>query len=158
MQELELKVELSKSDVMRLGGQLGCDPAIGLPAIKGQRTVYFDTPEHSLDAAGFSLRLTRQDGHWSQTIKANRHVADGIASPVELECPIARREPDIAKITDKNTLEFKWDDSFNNSGTGTITRTGNGIIVSMKTVRVVDSRCLPFYGQNMRLTRVGKGT
>jgi len=102
MQQLELKVELSKSDVMRLGGQLGCDPAIGLPAIKGQRTVYFDTPEHSLDAAGFSLRLTRQDGHWSQTIKANRHVADGIASPVELECPVARREPDIAKITDKN--------------------------------------------------------
>ena len=63
-----------------------------------------------------------------------------------------------AKITGKNTLEFKWEDSFNNSGTGTITRTGNGISVSMKTVRVVDSRCLPFYGQNMRLKRVGKGT
>ena len=63
-----------------------------------------------------------------------------------------------AKITGKNTLEFKWEDSFNNPGTGTITRTGNGISVSMKTVRVVDSRCLPFYGQNMRLNRVGKGT
>jgi len=63
-----------------------------------------------------------------------------------------------ARITGKNTLEFKWEDSFENSGTGTITRVGDGIYVSMKTTRVVDSRCLPFYGQNMRLKRVGKGT
>ncbi len=53
-----------------------------------------------------------------------------------------------AKITGKNT------DSFNNSGTGTIIRAGDGINVSMKTTRVVDSRCLVFYGQNMRLKRV----
>jgi hypothetical protein len=60
----------------------------------------------------------------------------------------------IAKITGKNTLEFQWEDSFKNSGTGTIVRTGDGIKVSMKTSRVVDSRCLVFYGQNMRLKRV----
>jgi|SRR5215831_11775078 len=103
MQELELKVELSKSVVKRRGGELGCDPAIGLPASKGgQRTVYFDTPEHNLDAAGLSLRLRRQDGHWSQTITADRTVADGVASPVELESRVGSREPDIAKITDKN--------------------------------------------------------
>jgi len=59
-----------------------------------------------------------------------------------------------AKITGKNTLEFRWEDSFNNSGTGTIIRAGDGINVSMKTTRVVDSRCLVFYGQNMRLKRV----
>src|SRR6516165_2568687 len=63
-----------------------------------------------------------------------------------------------ATITGKNTLEFKWEDSFKNSGTGTIMRTGGGIIVSMKTMRVVDSRCLAFYGQKMRLKRVEKGT
>jgi len=63
-----------------------------------------------------------------------------------------------ATITGKNTLEFKWEDSFKNSGTGTIMRTGGGIIVSMKTMRVVDSRCLAFYGQKMRLRRVEKGT
>jgi hypothetical protein len=60
------------------------------------------------------------------------------------------------KITGKNTLEFNWEDSFNNSGTGTITRAGSGIKVSMKTTRVVDSRCLAFYGQNMRLKRAKK--
>jgi len=59
-----------------------------------------------------------------------------------------------AKITGKNTLRFEWEDSFNNVGTGTIRRSGDGITASMKTTRVVDSRCLVFYGENMRLSRV----
>jgi hypothetical protein len=59
-----------------------------------------------------------------------------------------------AKITGKNSLDFKWEDSFYNSGTGTIKRTGDRIIVSKKTTRVVDEHCLAFYGENMRLKRV----
>jgi len=58
------------------------------------------------------------------------------------------------KITGKNALQFNWEDSFNNAGTGTIKQTGDGIIVSMKTTRVADSRCLVFYGENLRLKRV----
>ena len=61
-----------------------------------------------------------------------------------------------AKITGKNTLEFKWEDSFNNSGTGTVQRTAEGVIVSMKTTRVIEPRCLALYGENMRLKRVKK--
>ena len=60
------------------------------------------------------------------------------------------------KISGKNTLHFNWEDSFSNSGTGTITRVDEGIKVSMKTTRVIDPRCLVFYGQNMRLKRIGK--
>ena len=60
----------------------------------------------------------------------------------------------LAKVTGTNTLEFKWEDSFKNSGAGTVGRTGDGITVSMKTARVMDSRCLVFYGENMRLKRV----
>jgi hypothetical protein len=55
-----------------------------------------------------------------------------------------------------NTLQFKFEDSFGNAGTGTITRAGDGIIVSMKTSHVADARCLAFYGQNMRLKRARK--
>jgi hypothetical protein len=55
-----------------------------------------------------------------------------------------------------DTLQFKFEDSFSNSGTGTITRAGDDIIVSMKTTHVAEARCLAFYGQNMRLKRVGK--
>jgi hypothetical protein len=58
-----------------------------------------------------------------------------------------------AKITGKNTLQFNWEDSFENSGTGTIKRAGKDVIVSMKTMHVVDSRSLTFYGENMRLKR-----
>ena len=59
-----------------------------------------------------------------------------------------------AKITGANALEFKWEDSFKNSGSGTIKRTADGVIVSMNPTRVVDSRCLVFYGQNIRLKRM----
>ena len=59
-----------------------------------------------------------------------------------------------AKITGANALEFKWEDSFKNSGTATIKRTADGVIVSMNPTRVVDSRCLVFYGQNIRLKRM----
>jgi len=59
-----------------------------------------------------------------------------------------------AKIAGKNKLAFNWEDSFYNSGTGTITRAGDGVVVSMKTTRVEEPRCLPFYGQNMQLKRV----
>jgi hypothetical protein len=55
-----------------------------------------------------------------------------------------------------NTLQLKFEDSFGNTGTGTITRAGDEIAVSMKTSHVAEARCLAFYGQNMRLKRVQK--
>jgi hypothetical protein len=55
-----------------------------------------------------------------------------------------------------NTLNFKFEDTFGNSGTGTITRTGRGIIVSLNPTHVVEARCLAFYGKNMHLRRVAK--
>ena len=55
-----------------------------------------------------------------------------------------------------NTLTFKFEDSFGNSGTATMTRAGNDILVTINPTHVVDSRCLAFYGKNMRLKRVAK--
>lgn len=55
-----------------------------------------------------------------------------------------------------NTVTFKFEDTFQNSGTGTITRAGNDILVSINPTHVVDPRCLAFYGKNMRLKRVAK--
>src|SRR5438552_13471427 len=60
------------------------------------------------------------------------------------------------KITPKGTVEFTFKDSARNAGTGTIARAGDDIIVSLKTTRVADSRCLELYRQNMRLKKVGK--
>jgi hypothetical protein len=55
-----------------------------------------------------------------------------------------------------NTLTFTFKDTFENSGTGTITRAGNDILVSINPTHVVEPRCLAFYGKNMRLKRAGK--
>jgi hypothetical protein len=60
------------------------------------------------------------------------------------------------KVTSNGTVEFKFDDTSKNVGTGTITRAGEDIVVSLKTTRVADSRCLEFYRQNIRLKRAGK--
>ena len=60
------------------------------------------------------------------------------------------------RISGKGTVEFTFNDSSHNAGTGTITRAGDDIIVSLKTTRVADSRCLELYRQNMRLKRVKK--
>jgi hypothetical protein len=55
-----------------------------------------------------------------------------------------------------NTLTFTFKDTFENSGTGTIIRAGNDILVSINPTHVVEPRCLAFYGKNMRLKHVAK--
>ena len=55
-----------------------------------------------------------------------------------------------------NKLTFKFEDTFKNSGIGTITRAGNDILVSINPTHVADPSCLAFYGKNMRLKRAGK--
>lgn len=100
--ELELKLELSKSDVERLSGELPEDElGIGPPTRKELRSIYFDTPEHDLHAAGISLWLRRQNGGWLQTVKTDEHVDGGISKPIELEATVDRDEPDLGKIADK---------------------------------------------------------
>jgi inorganic triphosphatase YgiF len=98
--ELELKLELSKSDLTRLEGDLPvAELGIGPPATKKLRSIYFDTPKHDLHAAGITLRVRCQNGGWLQ--KADQHVADGMSNPIEIETPVAGDAPEIARIADK---------------------------------------------------------
>jgi hypothetical protein len=60
-----------------------------------------------------------------------------------------------AKISG-NTVTFTFKDTFENSGTGTITRVGDDILVTINPTHVVEPRCLAFYGKNMRLKRTAK--
>jgi inorganic triphosphatase YgiF len=100
--ELELKVELSQSDVARLASELPVsDLAVSAPVRKKIRSVYFDTPDHDLHAAGISLRLRRQDGGWLQTVKAEQFVEDGVSNPIELQVELDGAEPNLSKIADE---------------------------------------------------------
>jgi hypothetical protein len=60
------------------------------------------------------------------------------------------------EVNSKGIVEFKFEDSFSNTGTGTIKRAGDDVIVSFKMAKVAEPRCLRFYGENMRLKRVAK--
>lgn len=56
-----------------------------------------------------------------------------------------------AKVIDQSTLKFTFTDSANNTGTGTIRRTPDGVVVSIKPTRVADSRCVVFYADRILL-------
>lgn len=56
-----------------------------------------------------------------------------------------------AKAEGKDTLKFTFSDSSNNSGTGTIRRVSDGVIVTLKSTRIADPKCVVFYGENIRL-------
>jgi hypothetical protein len=90
----------------------------------------------SIDQSGSAMQI-RFDAAWN----------DGHAAAPEADGP--------GKVSG-NTLTFKWEDTFKNSGTGTIKRSGDDIIVSIDATHVADPRCLPFYGKNMRLKRAAK--
>jgi hypothetical protein len=55
-----------------------------------------------------------------------------------------------------DTLRFRFTDNFRNAGTGTIKRSGDDVILSIKTTRVGNKDSTIFYGENIQLKRVGK--
>jgi len=95
--------------------------------------------------ATFQLGIEQSGGAIQVTFDAA--YADGHGAAPEAQGP--------ANISG-NTLTFKFNDNFGNSGTGTIVRAGNDVVVSIKPTHVADQRCLAFYGQNIRLKRTGK--
>lgn len=60
------------------------------------------------------------------------------------------------KMVGKGTLKFTFQDNHHNAGTGTITRAGEDVIVSLKATRIVDRKCVVFYRDNIRLKPSGK--
>jgi hypothetical protein len=93
------------------------------------------------------FQLTIEQSGSSMQVTFDGAYVDGHGAAPEGQGP--------AKISD-NTLQFKFEDSFGNSGTGTITRAGDDILVSINPTHVAEPRCLAFYGKNMRLKRVRK--
>ena len=96
--------------------------------------------------AVFQMSLEQSGGIVSVWFSAGKNDGSGAAPEAQ----------ETGKVSGKGVLEFKFEDSFNNAGTGTITRNGDGVTVSLKTTRVTEPRCLEFYQQNMHLKHVGK--
>ena len=64
--ETELKFRLGAGALTALANH----PTLSKPGRKSRlRSVYFDTPEHDLRNAGYSLRVREKDGAYVQTVK-----------------------------------------------------------------------------------------
>jgi len=97
--ELELKVQLSKSDIARLARRLSTARLTsGEPSKENLKSIYFDTPKLSLRKMGVSLRLRRDGKRWVQTLKADKRITGGVSNPIEIEVPVRTGAPDIAQL------------------------------------------------------------
>src|SRR5687767_13288732 len=94
--ELEFKVQLSRAEIARLTRKLPSkDMVVSQPSRKKLRSIYFDTSQQSLHAAGISLRVRRDKNRWIQTVKTDLSINGGLSNPVELETTVEGAEPDL---------------------------------------------------------------
>ncbi|MFA5964537.1 MAG: CHAD domain-containing protein [Sphingomonas sp.] len=89
--ELELKLEFAPDDRQLLEAIL--PPAAHAPATRRLVSTYFDTPEHDLRRAGYSLRVRRDGRRRIQTLKADGAGFAGLFARPEWERRIAGNVP-----------------------------------------------------------------
>jgi len=91
---------LPDAELQRLATKAPSDLCMGAASTKTFSTLYFDTPEFGLRAAGITLRVRKFDDRWIQTVKVGQQVKKGLSNPIELEAALATCEPDLSKIND----------------------------------------------------------
>lgn len=94
--EIELKLECEPSDLAVLQDH----PLLREAAVQGEAelaSVYFDTPDRQLHAAGLGLRVRESEGRFVQTLKAE---GDNLFDRPEWEQPVEGAEPDRAALAD----------------------------------------------------------
>jgi triphosphatase len=94
--ETELKLELSSESADTL---LASDLFGGEPQVVQQNSIYFDTPDHQLRAAGYSLRIRKEGQARKQTVKATKASTAGLFARSEWEFAVERDEPVIDHVT-----------------------------------------------------------
>jgi inorganic triphosphatase YgiF len=96
VEEVEIKLELSAAafDALAIG-----DLFAGKPTIIRQHATYFDTPDHGLANAGFSLRIRKSDGKRLQTIKRDAGSAAGLFVRHEWEREVRGDRPVLDEAT-----------------------------------------------------------
>jgi inorganic triphosphatase YgiF len=91
--ERELKFRLDGRAAARAGRAL---PFSGRPQRSRVHSVYYDTPDLSLQRAGAALRLRRDGRKWLQTLKLSQSAQGALATRTEWEMPAPRGRLDCA--------------------------------------------------------------
>ncbi len=105
-EEFELKLELDNEGLSALADS----PALaeltsGKVRRRELKSTYFDTPDHRLNQAGFTLRVRDVEGRHVQTVKLGTAMHGGISNPIEVEARIDGKTPDAQAITDEAIRE-----------------------------------------------------
>src|SRR5262249_1922491 len=95
--EIEVKLELAQANLPSLKKIPLFQAIESLPRTAQQFSVYFDTDRQKLRRKGLMLRVRREGGHYTQTIKANGYLA-GFQRD-EWETEIAGKRPDLSKAS-----------------------------------------------------------
>ncbi|MXO99154.1 CHAD domain-containing protein [Altererythrobacter xixiisoli] len=103
MQEVELKLELAPDDADALAA---AGLFAGDPQVIHQQATYYDTPDHALAKAGFSLRIRHDGTARTQTIKAGGTTA-GLFVRSEWEMPVS---DDVPVLDDATPLPAMFGD------------------------------------------------
>jgi hypothetical protein len=62
----------------------------------------------------------------------------------------------MATASGKDKLQFSFRDNQGNAGNGTITRSGDQLVVSLKATKMAKQDCTKFYRDNIRVLRAKK--
>ena len=116
---------------------LGADPGGWAGEFKNQKLLN--------GKATFQLSIEQQGGKVQVSFDAVRNDGKGPAP-----------EGQGSATASGDTLQFRFEDNFKNAGTGTIKRSVDDVLVSMKATRVGNKDAAMFYGEDMQLKRVGK--
>lgn len=120
--------------------------ALSISAAQAQLAAEYADKSYKGGSAVFQMSIEGSGNNTQVWFSAIRHDAQGAAPEGQ----------GYGKIDNKGVLQFKFDDSCHNSGTGTITKSGDDIVVSMSVTKKADAGCAAFYSSNMKLKRVKK--
>ncbi|MBW8636156.1 CYTH and CHAD domain-containing protein [Hoeflea sp. WL0058] len=97
--ELEIKLEVGPDILDRVKRKpVFTAMAAVKPSRTSLRSIYYDTPDHSLRNQSASLRLRAKGGGWLQTFKSGTGVVNGVSNPIETEVEVGGPSLELDRI------------------------------------------------------------
>lgn len=101
MEEIELKFILNEQTER----QLRRNPELfrlgrGKASTESLHSIYYDSSDRALKAAGIALRVRRKGRAWLQTVKAGRSLRSGLSSAAETEARVPGGRLDLERVPD----------------------------------------------------------